>query len=46
MLRDCLSAYLPYFESQHQAAAQSVPVAANEAASSEVSNEENVENNE
>ena len=42
MLRDCLSAYLPYFESQHQAAAQSVPVAANEAASSEVSNQQNV----
>ena len=42
MLRDCLSAYLPYFESQHQAAAQSAPAAANEAASSEVSNQQNV----
>ena len=42
MLRDCLSAYLPYFESQYQAAAQSAPAAANEAASSEVSNQQNV----
>ena len=42
MLRDCLAAYLPYFESQHQAAAQSAPAAANEAASSEVSNQQNV----
>lgn len=42
MLRDCLSAYLPYFESRRQAAAQSAPAAANEAASPEMSNQQNV----
>ena len=42
MLRDCLSAYLPYFTSQREAAAQ--PAAAVEpVASEEMSNQQNVE---